>query len=264
MSIWAELKRVVNDNFSYPLNKQNFYPTNFGTNAEWFEASTTYVAPQTGVYIVTCVGKGGNARSTPEYGYDSSRTSIFVSTGGGGAVCKGYVFLQAGQVVYITIDASQSNFGNLIAAGAGQPGIYDYNNPVSAVAGGSVLIAGNIFNHNGYPGIAGNLLDSDLAGGNAGLITPWSLNENWSRGYLPFINWTEITGGDSESYGKFGGGHGGADPYGRGGVRGGGGYGGGGNYNELMDVSGRTVRYTSYSQGGKGLVLVEHGTMIYG
>lgn len=262
MSIWAELKKVVNDNFAYPLNKQHFYPVNFNTTAEYFEESTTYTAQQTGVYIITCVGKGGNGSSGAEYGYNYSSGTLYASSGGGGAVCKGYVILQAGQTISITINTSKSSFGTLIAAGAGQNGTSS-SSSVSAAAGGTILTAGNIVNHAGYPGVAGNL-NSDLKGGNAGIITPWSLNDGWSQGYLPFINWTEMTGGDSEANGKFGGGHGGANPNNRGGVRGGGGYGGGGNWNKLASVSGYTSQYASYSQGGKGVVIVEHGVMIYG
>lgn len=280
MSIWAELKRVVNDNFSYPLNKQNFYPTNFGTNAEWFEASTTYTVPQTGVYIVTCVGKGGNAHPQYEQSY-SSQTGGWKTPGGGGAVCKGYFHLYAGQVIYITIDASQSNFGNLIAAGAGQNGNYNYDSQTANAAGGAVLIAGNIMNNAGFPGVAGenawgNGTPNDgasLLGGNAGIITPWSLNGGWSQGYLPFVNWTELTGGaggDGDtiltgSIGKFGGGLGANSPYPDvKGARGGGGYGAGGNWTGKQSSSTHTGQYSTASGGGKGVIIVEHGTMIYG
>ena len=201
--------------------------------------------------------------SADGYGYDSASGALYASSGGGGAVCKGYVILQAGETISITVDATKSSFGTLIAAGAGRNGTSS-SSSVSAAAGGTILTAGNIVNHAGYPGAAGNLLNSDLKGGNAGIITPWSLNDGWSQGYLPFINWTEITGGDSDANGKFGGGHGGANPYNRGGVRGGGGYGGGGNWNQLEDVSSSTYRHATYSQGGKGVVIVEHGVMIYG
>lgn len=276
MSVWAELKKVVNDNFNYPLNKQHFYPTNFGIAAEYFEASTTYTAPQAGVYIVTCVGRGGNASPDDAYGKDycGESSNYYVASGGGGAVCKGYVILQAGQTVPITIDASKSSFGNLISAGAGQVGAHQYNTRPSVPAGGAVLIPGNIVNHAGYPGAVVEARFADAVGGNAGLITPWALNDNWSKGYVPFQN-TEIVGGLGEletdapaggGFGKFGGGHGGTSWYNRGGVRGAGGYGAGGNWNEFNRSSGASDRYMggSYSEGGKGIIIIEHGTIIYG
>ena len=281
MSVWAELKRVVNDNFNYPLNKQRFYPVNFNTTAEWFEQSTTYTAPHTGVYIITCVGKGGDGNSTMGSYHEVSISSnslgnFYRSSGGGGAVCKGYVILTAGQTVTITVDTTQSSFGNYISAGAGVNGSYQYNSAPPASAGGAVLIAGNISNHAGFPGTSGGIdLQNNALGGNAGIITPYSLNDGWSQGYLPLTNFTEFTGGKGGSNvegstrdgepGKFGGGTGATVLYQQiEGARGGGGYGGGGNWTRAVSVSGRTSFHASFSYGGKGVVIVEHGVTIYG
>lgn len=264
---WAEIKKAINDNFNYPLNKQHFYPTNFGVNAEYFEASTTYTAQQEGIYVVTCVGKGGDGLSNGT-GYIQGTSNIWIASGGGGAVCKGYVKLYAGQTVSIVVDTTQSAFGSYISAGAGQNGTSEYSTQPAAPAGGAIYIAGNIFNHAGYPGSVGQhiSLSHDLPGGNAGIITPWSLNAGYSQGYLPFINWTELTGGEPGSgAGKFGGGTGSpVCPYNIPGVRGGGGYGGGGNWNQGRTASGTSAYYAPYSAGGKGVVIVEHGTMFLG
>lgn len=283
---WAEIKKAVNDNFNYPLNKQNFYPVNFNTTAEWFEQSTTYTAQHSGVYIVTCVGKGGNALAnigeltySEVYVAQNYASNFYRSSGGGGAVCKGYVILSAGQTVAITVDTTKSSFGNYVSAGAGADGNYQFNTVVPAAAGGAVLIAGNISNHAGFPGQAGAAYSGSTMiaypGGDAGIITPYSLNESWSHGYLPLTNFTELTGGDGgyhteevASYdgkpGKFGGGTGASVRYLDAGVRGGGGYGGGGNWDKLQSVSGHTGWYTSASWGGKGVVIIEHGITIFG
>lgn len=272
MSVWAELKRVVNDNFNYPLNKQHFYPVSFGMNAEFIESSTTYSAPQTGIYIITCVGKGGDAYTTLT-AIAQANYNLYFTAGGGGAVCKGYVILNAGQTVAITVDASRSSFGSYLSAGAGTVGTVDANSQPAPAAGGTVLISGNIFNYNGFPGSQvyynGGTI-TKCVGGNAGLTTMWSLNDGYSQGYLPVVNFTELTGGDGGTpedtqgkAGKFGGGIGGISTsnismYG---ARGGGGYGGGGNWAFHLQSN---TRRGSASGGGKGVVIIEHGITLFG
>lgn len=286
MSIWGALKKVVNDNFAYPLNKQHFYPTNFGVAAEYFEESTQYTVQHDGIYVITCVGKGGNGDDAAPYGSENRNYNIKATSGGGGAVCKGYVELKAGQTVNIVVDNTKSAFGDYISAGAGEDGHSDAQNQPAPAAGGAVLIPGNIVNHAGYPGTATGLMNNDAPGGNAGIITPWSLNDGWSQGYLPIVNFTEITGGEGGDEnnagtasssdaqgkpGKFGGGHGGkGDNTGgfiRAGVRGGGGYGGGGNRNSQERAnpsSSSDYRASSWSEGGKGVVIIEHGIVLCG
>lgn len=112
----------------------------------FYTANNTFTVPQTGKYRITVIGKGGNGGS----GYEDS--------GGGGGGSGGWscseLDLTKGQSYPITVTASNSSFGSLLSATAGQTGQAGEGYWGSTGAGGNAGTAsgGNIHNNTGYNG----------------------------------------------------------------------------------------------------------------
>ena len=255
MSIWAAIKKAINDNFDYPLNKQKYIPFSFD-RCEWFTEARTFTIPETGWYIITCVGKGGNA-----CGNMTGTGSSTGGGGGGGAVTKGKYYLTKGDAYEITV-GDPSAFGDLISAGAGGSG-----GKGVVGTGGEVIIPGNIF---AYPGMDA----SNRTGGSAGATSIWSIPISGAgQGYFPFPNTLECggkagTASSSPTKGAWGGGTGGT--YGLGGCEfaagaGGAAFGGGGQ----AGANGKRTGYTNNGiaaggTGADGIVIVEYGITLLG
>ena len=113
-------------------------------------ANGTFLVPETGRYRITTVGKGGDGGR----GYEDS--------GGGGGASGGWscseLDLTKGQSYPITVTASNSSFGSLLSATAGQDGQAGEGYWGSTGAGGNAGTAsgGNIHNNTGYNGASCN------------------------------------------------------------------------------------------------------------
>lgn len=263
MSIWAAIKKLVNDNFDYPLNKQKYIPF-VGAHAQYFFADSTFVVPETGWYIITCVGKGGTGGGSA----DKLTSVVKMGGGGGGAVTQGKYFLNKDDEYAITIGSS-SAFGNLISAGAGGDGSSGVGG-----SGGECIIPGNIFAYKGKDGEATSTTTHNK-GGDAGLCHDFSCPlKHAGRGYMPWYNITKTSGEGSSSStsgsdGTLGGGSGGGAYsngntwYGVGG-NGGAAYGGGGASAYATRISSSYIMYGYGGKGGSGMIIVEHGITLLG
>ena len=77
MNILAAIKKYINSNLEIPLNEQLKIP-----RILIYNASGTFIAPNTAYYLITCIGKGGNGGTAQA---NSSYTPAFGGGGGGGA-----------------------------------------------------------------------------------------------------------------------------------------------------------------------------------
>lgn len=246
---WSILKKL-NSNFKLPLNE--LLRVSFtNMRCEWFLENRTFKVPQDGWYIITCVGKGGNACGTKT----GTASGAYGGGGGGGAVTKGKYYLKKGSTYAIKV-GNPSSFGSLISANGGANG--DVSTPG---AGGTVAIAGNIF---AYAGKAA----SSRTGGAAGLTNQWSTVQSGAgKGYFPIINnlhlggkrGTDSTSPTSPYFGSgSGGAYKGSSVPGEAGA-GGAAYGGGGQGGVGGERDGYTNRgITNGGGGAAGVVIVEY------
>lgn len=260
---WAEIKKAVNDNLDYPLNRQKYFH-----RIDTFMTNTTFIVPQNGQYFVTCVGKGGDGSNgggtTTNYGHYAG------AGGGGGAVAKSLLNLQKGEEVTIIVDSTRSSFGDYLSAGAGSNGTGTAQSGVGGAGG--VATGGNLLNVDGLPGAmgaggAGNTssnADAGGIGGNTGIVTLGGVANEWGgAGYFPFNNITgKVTGGNPGESGLCGGGSGYyidgyAKSYG-GAAFGGGGSGGGKQY------KGTVTGTVTGGKGGAGIVIIEYLEEFFG
>ncbi len=244
---WAEIKKAVNDNFSYPLNKQRYIYKRFE-----FTDSTTFTVPQTGTYIVTCVGKGGDGGDAIS---SSSAPNGCGGSGGSGGIAQSKLTLTKNASIAITVSNTISSFGSYLSAHAGGNGEYGYQ---STGAGGTAGTAtgGNLLNLAGIAGATGTG-DSAL-GASTRKVSPNTINyvsdaRRGGNGYNP-TDFIAVGGNTSETGTPGYAGAGCATPDAGGGAPG---AGGGGAFS-----SSRTEAYGGI--GGSGMVVVEFYLEIFG
>lgn len=179
---WAEIKKAVNDNLDYPLNHQNKVFRQI-----CITQSLTFTVPQTGTYLVTCVGHGGKGSHLPAF-YSYVRAS-----GASGAIAKSKLSLTQGQQIEVTVTSALSSFGNYLSATAGADG------GGAAAPSGGTASGGNMINVNGIDGLATTY---GGYGASTALTTPnatnWgSINSAYrgGAGYNPFTG-AQSNGGD--------------------------------------------------------------------
>lgn len=84
--------------------------------------SENWVVPESGDYLITVIGKGGDGGSSfYESGYESI-SAAGGSAGGTGAWCQSVIKLSKGASIPITVNTSLSSFGSYLSATAGENG----------------------------------------------------------------------------------------------------------------------------------------------
>lgn len=254
---WAEIKKAVNDNLDYPLNKQGKILRQLTfTNVSAF----SWTVPQTGVYIVTCVGaggKGGTGRRQGE-GYATGAGA------GSGAIAKSKLTLTANSTVSITASSAISSFGSYLSATAGGNATDTYSSQIYTFipGAGGVASGGNMINVNGLTGSNGGTQGTSANGvGNGAstsLQTPLAIaqtrtNNRGGSGYNP-LSFPSRGGTIDGTLPEFGGG----TSYGY--SNGGSGFGGGGagSYATTSAVN------TAGADGGVGAVIIEYFEEVFG
>ncbi|PWL41419.1 MAG: hypothetical protein DBY45_10420 [Clostridiales bacterium] len=100
-----------------------------------FTENGTFVAPMTGKYRVTCIGKGGDGDNA----HYSSGYALNGAGGGAGGAASGIFSIPKGNSYTVTVDNAVSSFGIVMTASAGQKGQFNANQGgiTATIAGGS-------------------------------------------------------------------------------------------------------------------------------
>lgn len=147
-------------------------------------ANGTFLVPETGRYRITTVGKGGDGGRGDEDGAGGGG-------GSGGWACS-ELTLTKGTEHTVTVNASNSSFGNLLSATAGSaghrgPGYYGDD---GAGGSGGTASGGNVHNYSGLSGAS----RSGSTGGNGAAVQNPTLSK--------FLSSAGGVGGASEYEGR--------------------------------------------------------------
>lgn len=143
----------------------------------------TFVAPMTGKYRVTCIGKGGDGDNSH---YVPGSYALNGAGGGAGGAVSTVIDINKGNSYSVTVDNGVSSFGIVMTASAGQKGQFNANQggTSSTIAGGAAGTASTVgLTQTVYQGQPGSLGEA------ANMGVPSSAG-NWSNSY----------GGDGGAY----------------------------------------------------------------
>lgn len=153
--------------------------------------SQTFTVPQTGEYIVTCVGHGGNG--------GSSSGATPGGPGGSGAIARSILQLTKGDTVAVTVSNAISSFGSYLSASCGEDGTSTQSSGGTPGAGG-IASGGNVFNVSGIQTASGSYNGAPAPIATANAINWHSINDRLcgGSGYNPFYSW-ESYGGEVQA-----------------------------------------------------------------
>lgn len=146
-----------------------------------YTANGTFVAPMTGKYRVTCIGKGGDGDDAH---YQPGSYALNGAGGGAGGAVSGTFSINKGYSYTVTVDSAVSSFGLVESAAAGQKGVFNANQ-----GGTSATIVG------GTAGTASTMgTDPKVYAGQGG-----TRGEATNMG-KPAGGWSDSDGGDGGAY----------------------------------------------------------------
>ena len=129
----------------------------------------TFVAPMTGKYRVTCIGKGGDGDNSH---YVPGSYALNGAGGGAGGAVSTVIDINKGNSYSVTVDNGVSSFGIVMTASAGQKGQFNANQggTSSTIAGGAAGTASTVgltqTVYQGQPGSLGEAANMGVASGN--------------------------------------------------------------------------------------------------